>query len=135
MSSEKHHHEGHGGERDYADRDIHLGAIIKSGLVIAVFVAATFWGAREMIRWVEKTLPAGETAASPFAEQRVLPPEPRLQVDEKRTLEEQRAHDRKMIETYDWVDARSGIVRIPVERAMDLALERGFPVSEGGQGK
>lgn len=28
---------------------------------------------------------------------------------------------------YGWVDREAGIVRIPIERAMDLLLERGLP--------
>ena len=33
----------------------------------------------------------------------------------------------KQVNTYGWVDQQSGIVRIPIDRAMDMSLQRGFP--------
>jgi len=32
--------------------------------------------------------------------------------------------------TYDWVDQDAGKVRIPIDRAMDLIVQRGLPVRE-----
>jgi hypothetical protein len=32
----------------------------------------------------------------------------------------------EQLETYGWVDKEGGVVRIPIERAMDLVLERGL---------
>lgn len=39
-----------------------------------------------------------------------------------------RAAQRRRLEEYAWVDRRKRIVRIPIERAMQLLLERGLPV-------
>ena len=30
--------------------------------------------------------------------------------------------------SYDWVDQKNGVVRIPIDRAMDLVAQRGLPV-------
>jgi hypothetical protein len=35
--------------------------------------------------------------------------------------------------SYDWVDQRNGVVRIPIERAMDLLAARGLPVLPQGE--
>ena len=32
---------------------------------------------------------------------------------------------------YAWIDQRLGVVQIPVDRAMDLVLERGLPARSG----
>jgi hypothetical protein len=37
------------------------------------------------------------------------------------------AWEDRVLTTYAWVDRNAGTVRIPVDRAKDLALERGLP--------
>ncbi len=32
---------------------------------------------------------------------------------------------------YGWVDRKAGVVRVPIERAMDLVAERGVPQGKG----
>ena len=39
-----------------------------------------------------------------------------------------RAHEHEVLTTYGWTDKNAGVVRIPIERAKDLLLERGLPV-------
>ena len=39
--------------------------------------------------------------------------------------------DRRLA-TYDWADKDKGVVQIPIERAMDLIVERGLPVRPQG---
>ncbi|HFB52687.1 MAG TPA: hypothetical protein ENJ48_03230 [Anaerolineae bacterium] len=56
---------------------------------------------------------------------------PRLQSQPAADLQTMRAHEREMLTTYGWVDKDAGIGRIPIDRAMDLALEQGYPVREG----
>jgi len=66
--------------------------------------------------------------ASPFENVRTLPPEPRLQVIAPMDLRQYKAAQDGVLSSYGWVDRQAGVVRIPVERAMDLLLQRGFPV-------
>ena len=56
---------------------------------------------------------------------------PRLQSDPAADLETLRAHEREMLTTYGWVDKDAGIGHIPIDRAIDLALEQGYPVRKG----
>ena len=65
---------------------------------------------------------------SPLAETLPSPPEPRLQADPGRDLEEMRATEDAVLHEYAWVDRREGIVRISITRAMELLAERGLPV-------
>ena len=62
-----------------------------------------------------------------MAEERPIPTGPLLQarppVDMKRYLDQSNAH----MESFGWVDEASGKVHVPIERAMELALEQGFP--------
>jgi hypothetical protein len=52
------------------------------------------------------------------------PPEPRLQIDPHGDLEELRRQENEILTTYRWVDREKGIARIPVDRAMQVFLER-----------
>ncbi len=56
-----------------------------------------------------------------------LPPEPRLEVSPRANLEELRAAEEKLLGSYSWVHKEKGIVRIPIDRAMEIIVERGLP--------
>ena|SRR5215510_14948073 len=56
-----------------------------------------------------------------------LPPEPRLQPDPRGDLLRFRAAEDRALTTYGWVDRNAGIVRIPIDQAMKLTVERGLP--------
>lgn len=45
-----------------------------------------------------------------------------------RAAEELMESQRRILESYGWVDRENGIVRIPIERAMQIVVEREVPV-------
>lgn len=55
-------------------------------------------------------------------------PRPNLLVNEPANLAAFRAQEHEALTTYGWMDKNAGVVRIPIERAKDLLLERGLPV-------
>jgi hypothetical protein len=54
-------------------------------------------------------------------------PPPALLVTEPLGLQEFRQQEDQILTTYGWVDQNAGTVRIPIERAKALLLERGIP--------
>lgn len=88
-----------------------------------------------------------ESRPSPFAAERAkIPPEPRLQlapnseeqIDKRippnlktqhplQEMKELRSEWEKQLTTYGWVDEQSGVVRIPIDDAKRLLLQRGLP--------
>jgi len=58
------------------------------------------------------------------------PPPPRLQEREPYDLAGQRAMESEILRSYGWVEPQAGIVRIPIDEAMRLTIERGLPVRE-----
>jgi hypothetical protein len=60
-------------------------------------------------------------------QQNRLPPEPRLQINPRQDLVDLRRREDAILNTYGWVDRNAGIVRIPIEEAMRLTVERGLP--------
>lgn len=60
-------------------------------------------------------------------EARLKFPQPRLEVSERTDLGGFRFEEENKLNSYGWVDQKAGIVRIPIERAMQLVAERGLP--------
>ena len=72
--------------------------------------------------------------ASPFENVRALPPRPVLQVTPARDLRQYLDQQDAVLNSYGWVDQKAGVVRIPIDRAMNLLLQKGLPVHGGTEG-
>jgi len=64
--------------------------------------------------------------------ERTKPPEPHLQPEPgepgpKAQLSDMRGDEETILSTYGWVDQSKGIVRIPIDQAIDLAVQKGLP--------
>ncbi len=96
--------------------------------VILVALGLIVWGLYAYLRHVE---PAAVPSEYPLAAERPLqPPEPRLQTNPRADLQALRAEEEALLDTYGWVDRAAGVVRIPIDRAMALTVERGLPARE-----
>lgn len=64
------------------------------------------------------------------------PPEPRLERANGEVLRVLRTQESQVLDNYTWIDQAAGTVSLPVDRAIELTIERGLPVrpQEGGQG-
>jgi len=62
-------------------------------------------------------------------------PKPVLEYSEQTQYIDELKKQNETLSSYDWVDQKSGVVRIPIDRAMDLLAERGLPVLPQGAGK
>jgi hypothetical protein len=61
------------------------------------------------------------------------PQYPRLQISAPADLHEFREKEAQQLTTYGWVNQTAGVVRIPVDRAMELVLQKGLPTRQQGQ--
>lgn len=113
----------------YERSDARVGPLALSAVALFALVALAMFGMAKLFRALDRSEPAPR---HPMAAERQVPPAPRLQTDpagERLELEER---DRARLETYGWVDREQGVVRIPLERAMDLVAEEGLPVRAEG---
>ena len=62
-------------------------------------------------------------------------PEPRLQTAPHDDLLRIQEKDRNFLRSYGWMDREHRIVRIPVDRAIDITLEKGLPEFPEGEQK
>ena len=73
---------------------------------------------------------ANPAPASPFAGTRQLPSGPQLQVNPASGFAESSdAEQEQSLESYAWENRAAGTVRVPIERAMELLLQKGLPVA------
>ena len=56
-----------------------------------------------------------------------LPSPPRLQINPAYDLQQFRDAESAKLNSYGWIDKSAGVVRIPIDRAMDLLAQRGLP--------
>jgi hypothetical protein len=63
-------------------------------------------------------------------------PAPREQISPRLDLLSLRAQEEAELNSYGWIDPKAGVVRIPIDRALELVSQRGLPVdtnaSNGG---
>lgn len=129
MATEHHSSDGPSGNgAGYERRDANLRSLLQFGFWLAVLLVVTLVGMKFTFDYFAKTEPLGP-ASSPLVEPgaRVLPPSPRLQSRPHLELKDYCEAQQKQVNAYAWVDQQSGVVRIPVDRAMDLTLAHGLP--------
>jgi hypothetical protein len=95
------------------------------GVALLIVVALMYW----MYRDLQRREVARDAPSSPLVDRSVqrLPPLPHLQVSPELDLQTYRDEQAHATGTYGWIDEEAGIVHLPVERAMDLLLEKGLP--------
>jgi len=110
-------------------RDVKVGPIVWFCIGLFLMVAFSFWITRVMFDYfAEREAKSSPPAVPLLSERPELPPEPRLQVSPIQARKQIRAAEDNVLNSYGWVDPPSGIVRIPIDRAMKLLAERGLPV-------
>ena len=95
------------------------------GLFLAVVVVLGAMGA--LFRYFAGHQPRPEVRPSPLVRATQTPPEPRLQASPSADGRAVRAREEQLLSTYGWIDRNAGVVRIPIDRAIDLMVQKGEP--------
>ncbi len=114
--------------------DVNVRAVALFGGGMLVFIGGILLWMAGMFEYFAGRPAKPVMPPSPLAISRQLPPEPRLQVDPARDLQDMRAQEDAVLNSYGWVDRKAGIVRLPIHRAIDLLAERGLPARPEGKG-
>jgi hypothetical protein len=109
--------------------DVNIRAIFGFGAALIVVAAVVHLLIYVLFGYFNARENAKVPAEYPLAatEEQRQPPEPRLQTDPRQDLADLRAKEDDALGSYGWVDKNAGIVRIPIETAVKLTLERGLP--------
>ena len=116
----------------HEESDVNIIAIFAFGLGLVVVAAVVSLLVFMLFRFFEVREAARVPLAYPLAISRegALPPEPRLQINPRQDLADLLAKEDALLTSYGWVDKNAGVVRIPIDEAMKLTLERGLPARQ-----
>ena len=114
-------------QRGYEASDVSVRQLFAFAAGVVGLVVLGVLGSAAVFHFFVSHQPLGPPA-SPFENVRTTPPEPRLQTTAPLDLKHYRDEQEKILGGYGWVDSQAGVVRIPVDRAMDLLLQKGYPV-------
>jgi hypothetical protein len=89
--------------------------IIAAVLHIGVWWLFSYLRAEDQRRDVRRTLVEAQPP---------IPPEPHLQVNPRSEFQEYLRTQRDALDSYGWVSRADGRVRIPIDRAMDMVIEK-----------
>lgn len=116
-----------GSQQGRLDSELNLRGIVWSTIaVLGVTLAAAvlMWGFMAVILDAlaggDPPPPALEEARQPY-----LPPEPRLQTTPFTDLDALRAEEERLLTSYGWINEPGGVAQIPIDRAIDLLVEKG----------
>lgn len=124
------------GAHEQRDVKVSFLAYVVAGLFLIMLagMGVSWWvESREAKEARAQAVPLPPVAASLPAQ----PPEPRLQVSPAADLAHIRAEEEALLNRYEWIDPKGGLVRIPIDRAMELVAARGLPTRQqpGEKGK
>jgi hypothetical protein len=119
---------GNGHNGGYEERDVVFRPVVGAGLALLVIVVFSFFA----MQWLFEHLAAREATRSepnPLASRyaRELPPLPRLQAEPIEDLISLREAEDAVLLRYGWLDRDRGVVRLPIERALQILAEQGLP--------
>jgi len=152
MSNETHPVK-HNGHADYERKDIGVGGVFAFLIGLGAVLVICFFLVEGLYNVLEAHFAATQPAVSPLATNvptntRKLPeqyqndaestdyekylrqnfPAPQLETNERTELNNIRLREENVLSTYDYVDKNAGTIRIPIDRAMDLLVQKGLPV-------
>ncbi|HVI10343.1 MAG TPA: hypothetical protein VND65_18790 [Candidatus Binatia bacterium] len=132
---------GHGG---YERQDLKASGVIGFFVVLGLAVVACVFGLRVMFTYLDHLSRTGQPPVNPLVEHvpadtRHVPrgypqgvfPSPQLEEDERGQLNSVILQEEQKLNSYGWVDEPAGVVHIPIDRAMDLLVQKGLPVRAG----
>ncbi len=124
------HQHGHGHfAHEKTDTGVRNVAVLAGAFVgLLIFGLIVGYGTLRFLSTPETTT----VVPAPLEPSRVMPPGPRLQVNAQEDLHDYLQQQQQTLDSYGWVDQSAGVVRIPVDRAMDLVLQRGLPTRAAG---
>jgi hypothetical protein len=117
-------------EPSYEKGDVHFRGVLIFAVALVVGVVLTLVLVGGMIALLAQH-PPSSMRASPTGTPSVVPPPPVLQAQPWEELRRYREEQSRILLNYAWIDRNAGVVRIPIERAMELVIERGPAPSAG----
>jgi hypothetical protein len=110
-------------------KDVNVFQITAFGIALllgCIVVAFAMWALFDFLYHRESARNVPRPTAM-MVERQNLPPEPRLQAIPKIELSRLKNNEMQILTSYGWLDQSKGIVRIPINVAIDIVAKKGLP--------
>jgi hypothetical protein len=114
-------------QASYELSDLRPGYIAFFGIALSVVLVISVVIASLIVHYKAVQHARQDTPIPRLAREREPTPGPRLQVEAHSELRQMRAAEDAALNNYGWVDKNAGIVRIPVDQAMEVLAKKGLP--------
>lgn len=108
----------------YEKTDVNLKSVTGAGVVFVVaaaIICVGVWGLFTHYRDQDQRRDVRRTLVQTPPP---IPPEPRLQLNPSQEWRAYRESQQRILDSYDWVSKEQGRVRIPIQRAMEMLVEK-----------
>ena len=126
QSSDSLKHTGH----ETTDASAFYVGLFALGLLLTILLSLLLLN--QMFWRFEASAERADPIVSPVAGNQI-PSEPRLQTQPSADLVKLRHDEDETLSSYKWIDKQQGIVQVPIERAIDLLSDHGFPEPEAAK--
>ena len=143
--SDETRNENAAGNGGFERQDLQPRGILYFLLGLAIFLLLSILGIRGVYAFLDHREKAEQPPVNPLVTnvptdtRHIAPgypqsvfPNPKLEENERGQLNGILLQEEDALYSYGWIDEKAGIVRIPIERAMDLIAQRGLPVRPQG---
>lgn len=113
-------------------RDISVRAVTWCGVALILAAIVVHVALAGLYKVFEHQHPSPDAPSRIAFNTQMIAPEPRLQVEPAKELDHYFAAENQKLNSYGWVDKPAGVVRIPIQRAMDQIAQRGLPTRGAG---
>jgi hypothetical protein len=112
---------------DHERTDAHVRPLVIFLIAMGLTIAASFVFTTVLFEFFVQRAQSFDRVPSPVKVADELPSGPRLQVVPGLDLREMRAAEQDRLNGYGWVDEGGRVVHIPIDKAIDVLLEKGVP--------
>jgi hypothetical protein len=106
--------------------DVDAWAVGRFGIALALTCILSLALLFGVFRFFQSTY-GGATRNEAEIDPKKVFPQPQLQTTPRLDLEAIREAEERTLRSYGWVDQSKGVVRVPIDQAMDLLVKRGLP--------
>src|SRR5689334_704243 len=112
--------------------DVDAWAIGKFGIALALVCILSLALLFGLFRFFQSAYGGAERREAAEFDPKKVFPQPQLQTTPVLDLKAIREEEERTLHSYGWVDKPKGVVRLPIDRAMDLMVQRGLPARKAG---
>lgn len=113
-----------GAHPGYEVSDVHPSSLAKTAAMVGGLVFFSIIAMVVLFKVFEYYEPRADKPRHPMADSRYVSSAPKLQPDPPALKEELRIVENQVLTSYDWADKEKNLVRIPIERAIELVAQQ-----------